>query len=78
MTASGKTTVGNCIAKALSYRFFDSDRLIEDRAGADIAWIFDDEGEEGFRRRESEVIEELNAMDRIVLGRVHSIEAPRR
>lgn len=68
MAGSGKTTVGRRVAKALSYWFFDSDQVIEKRAGVDIAWIFDMEGEEGFRRRESAVIEELTAMDQIVLA----------
>ena len=59
MMASGKTTVGRHLARALNLDFVDSDSVIEDRAGADIPWIFDIEGEEKFRDREEKVIEEL-------------------
>ena len=47
---------------------FDSDRVIEERTGADIPWIFDMEGEAGFRRREQEAIDELTRQDGIVLA----------
>lgn len=66
--ASGKTTVGLKLAKAFSMPFFDSDEVIEQRNGVPISTIFDIEGEEGFRAREMEVIEELTAKDRIVLS----------
>ena len=45
---SGKSTVGRHLADLLGYVFVDSDAEIETRAGADIPWIFDVEGEEGF------------------------------
>jgi len=57
----GKTTIGRMLAQELDLQFIDSDQEIERRAGANISWIFDVEGEEGFRVRESAVIEELTA-----------------
>lgn len=55
----GKTTIGRQLAYLLGYEFIDSDRELEDRTGATIPWIFDMEGEEGFRRREQAMIDEL-------------------
>ena len=52
LMAVGKTTVGRLLADELALPFFDSDRVVEEKAGADIAWIFDVEGEAGFRERE--------------------------
>ncbi len=65
---AGKSTIGRALAKELKLEFFDSDEVIEERAGADIAWIFDLEGEEGFRQREIKVIEELTQKQNIVLA----------
>ena len=65
---AGKTTIGRQLSKKLSMQFFDSDYEIEQRTGADIPWIFEIEGEEGFRKRESQVIEELIKMENIVLS----------
>jgi shikimate kinase len=65
---AGKTTIGRMLAEELQKDFYDSDQVIEERAGADISWIFDVEGEPGFRDRERKVIEELSAMDGIVLA----------
>ncbi len=48
--------------------FYDSDSVIEDRTGADIAWVFDVEGEEGFRKREENVINDLTEEQGIVLA----------
>ena len=56
---SGKSTVGKHLADLLGCSFIDSDAEIESRAGADIPWIFDVEGETGFRRRETAVIKDL-------------------
>ena len=64
----GKTTIGRQLAKALTMRFVDSDHEIEERTGADIPWIFDIEGEQGFRDRESAVIEELTKLNGIILA----------
>lgn len=65
---SGKTTIGKLIATAIGYEFVDSDRVIEERTGVSIPTIFDYEGEDGFRERESQVLEELTQRDRIVLA----------
>ena len=56
---AGKSTIGRLLATELGLPFFDSDREIEGRSGASIPWIFDVEGEEGFRRRETQTIAEL-------------------
>ena len=65
---AGKTTIGRFLADELGLGFVDSDQVIEERAGADISWIFDVEGEAGFRVRECNVIKDLCAMDNIVLA----------
>lgn len=65
---AGKTTVGRHLAAALGYEFLDSDHEIEARTGADIPWIFEVEGEAGFRRREAQVIDELTQRPGIVLA----------
>lgn len=65
---AGKTTLGRQLAAALGYSFVDSDHEIEARTGADIPWIFDVEGEEGFRRRETQVIDDLTRRAGIVLA----------
>ncbi len=65
---SGKSAVGRHLARLLDYPFYDSDHEIEQRTGADIPLIFEREGEEGFRRREREVLEELTRRSGIVLA----------
>jgi len=65
---AGKTTIGRHLARSLKLEFVDSDQEIERRTGADIPWIFDIEGEAGFRRRERTVIAELTRRDGIVLA----------
>lgn len=59
LMGAGKTTVGRQLAKQLQRRFVDSDHEIERRTGVSIPVIFEIEGEEGFRNRESSVLEEL-------------------
>jgi len=65
---SGKTTIGRQLARSLKKQFFDSDHEIEVRTGADIPWIFDIEGEAGFRARERAVIDQLSREHNIVLA----------
>ncbi len=65
---AGKSTIGRHLADELHLEFFDSDQEIERRTGADIAWIFDLEGEDGFRKREENVIEDLTDKQGIVLA----------
>ncbi|WJG10011.1 shikimate kinase AroK [Aliiglaciecola sp. LCG003] len=65
---AGKSTIGRHLADELHLEFFDSDQEIERRTGADIAWIFDLEGEDGFRVREEGVINDLTDKQGIVLA----------
>ena len=65
---SGKSTVGKIISDELFLNFFDTDEEIENRTGASIDWIFDLEGEEGFRKRESGVLEEMVQKNSVVLS----------
>lgn len=65
---SGKSTIGRQLAKTLKKDFFDSDWEIEARTGVDIARIFDQEGETGFRQREQEMIDQLTQKHNIVLA----------
>lgn len=65
---AGKTTIGKYLAEHLKLSFADTDTEIESRTGADIPWIFDVEGEEGFRDREEQVVEEMTEWDGIVLA----------
>lgn len=65
---AGKSTIGRLLSQELHLEFLDSDKEIEKRAGADIPWIFDVEGESGFRDREESVIESLSTQKDIVLS----------
>ena len=65
---AGKTTIGRYLADMLGWRFVDSDHEIELRTGASIPWIFDKEGEDGFRKREESMIAELTQERNIVLA----------
>ncbi|MAG75269.1 MAG: shikimate kinase AroK [Thalassotalea sp.] len=65
---AGKSTIGRELADKLHLEFFDSDQEIERRTGADISWVFDLEGEEGFRKREEDVIDDLTEKQGIVLA----------
>jgi len=68
MMGAGKTTVGRLLARRLKRRFHDTDEEIERRCGVRIPVIFDIEGEAGFRARESQMIEELCALDNAVIA----------
>ena len=65
---AGKTTIGKRLAELKGLEFIDSDHEIEARTGVDIPFIFEKEGEEGFRKRESETIAELTRQNGIVLA----------
>ena len=65
---SGKTTVGKIVADELFLDFHDTDVSIEDGTGVTIDWIFDIEGEEGFRKRETATLKEMVALNSIVLA----------
>ena len=65
---SGKTTVGRRLAHELNQDFFDTDHEIIDKTGVNIDYIFDIEGENGFRERESKILENLCQMSNIILA----------
>ena len=65
---SGKSAVGRNLARLLRVPFHDSDAEIERRTGVDIPFIFDKEGEAGFREREREVIASLTTLRHVVLS----------
>jgi shikimate kinase len=65
---SGKTAVGRHLARLFCFAFYDSDTDIERKTGVDIPFIFEKEGEAGFRTRESESIDRLTRLDAIVLA----------
>ncbi len=65
---AGKSTIGRQLARSLGLEFVDSDREIEARTGVDIPLIFELEGEDGFRRREQEIIDTLTQKPGIVLA----------
>jgi shikimate kinase len=65
---AGKSTIGRHVAELLHKDFLDSDHEIELRTGASVSLIFEIEGEEGFRRREAAIIEDLTHRDNVVLA----------
>ncbi len=68
LMGSGKTTIGRSLAKRLELDFIDSDREIELRTGVSIPTVFEIEGEEGFRKREAQVIADLSRLSRRVVA----------
>ena len=68
LMGAGKTTIGKLLAKHLGKTFYDTDHEIEKRTGVKIAVIFEMEGEAGFRKRETAVIEELSQLNNIVMA----------
>lgn len=65
---AGKTTIGKMVARELNFDFIDSDHEIEARTGVDISTIFDYEGDEGFRERETCVLESLSQKNEHVIA----------
>ena len=65
---AGKSAVGRQLARQLHLEFVDSDEEVEMRTGVDIPFIFEKEGEAGFRKREATVIDDLSQRDGIVLA----------
>lgn len=65
---AGKSTIGRLLSSELKLVFHDSDKVIEERCGANIPWIFDKEGEQGFRDREQQVIDDLTQQSSILLA----------
>ncbi len=68
LMGAGKTTVGRAVARRLGRQFYDSDHEIEARTGVRIPVIFEHEGEDGFRQREAQTIDELTQRNGIVLA----------
>jgi shikimate kinase len=67
-TGSGKTAVGRQLARATGLKFLDSDHEIEKRTGVEVGYIFEREGEQGFRTREAEMIRELTKLDGVIVA----------
>lgn len=65
---AGKSSVGKYLAQQLNKTFYDVDEQVEIRTGVDIGWIFDLEGDAGFRKRESEIIAELTQLSNVVIA----------
>jgi len=65
---AGKTSVGKCLARLSTMELFDSDEEIEAITGVDITWIFEQEGEAGFRKREADMINKLAQRNNIILS----------
>lgn len=65
---AGKSAVGRQLARTLHLSFVDSDDEVESRTGVDIPFIFEKEGEAGFRKRETTAIDDLTKMDGVVLA----------
>ena len=65
---AGKSTIGKYLADEMKMMFYDTDTEIEKRCGADIGWIFDIEGEDGFRKREEGIVHDLTELTGIVLA----------
>jgi len=68
MMGAGKSTVGRLLAQRCGLEFIDCDRELEARSGVAIATIFEVEGEQGFRRREAALIDELTQRPGVVLA----------
>lgn len=68
LMGAGKTSVGRLLAKDLRMTFIDCDHEIEKRTGVTVSVIFEIEGEEGFRRRESALLHELVRAENVVLA----------
>ena len=66
--ASGKSLLGRKLSEYLDLPHVDMDKEIELRAGAEISWIFEKEGEEGFRDRESAVLKESSELESFIIS----------
>jgi shikimate kinase len=68
MMGAGKTTVGRALAQKMQMRFADTDKVLVERTGVPVATVFEIEGEEGFRRRESAILAEMAAENDCVIA----------
>ncbi len=64
----GKSTIGKWLAKQLRYEFLDTDIELQKQTGADIPWIFEIEGEQGFRTRETGMLSQLSERENAVIA----------
>lgn len=67
-SGAGKTTVGSVLAKKMRRSFYDTDQYITQKTGVSVSWIFDIEGEQGFREREVKALKELVNLSNIVVA----------
>jgi shikimate kinase len=65
---AGKTSVAKQLARMTKFDYFDTDEEIQKRTGVSVSWIFEVETEDGFRKREAGMIDELTKMNRIILS----------
>ena len=65
---AGKSTIGRQLARELKMDFYDTDRVLEERAGVNVSWIYDLEGEKGFHQREAELLKELTQKSNSVIS----------
>ena len=68
MMACGKSTVGRHLAQLLGWEFYDVDRAIEEHCGVPISFIFEKEGEAGFRARETQMMSQLMSRPGVVVA----------
>jgi shikimate kinase len=68
MMGAGKTTIGRALARKMRRDFIDTDRVLVDRTGVAVATVFEIEGEEGFRKRESAVLQEVCEQEGLVVA----------
>ncbi len=68
LMGAGKTTIGKLLAKKLKKTFYDADHEIEKKLGVKVSVIFELEGEAGFRKRETQMIDELTGKKNIILA----------
>ncbi len=75
---TGKSSVGRLVADQFQFRFLDTDEMIEQRAGKTVGQIFEQDGEEAFRKLEQEILREIGALKQVVIstgGGLGAIEA---
>lgn len=68
MMGAGKTTIGRALARRLDLDFADTDRELVARTGVPVATVFEIEGEDGFRKRETAVLAQLAQRSRLVVA----------
>jgi len=66
--ASGKSTIGPIVANILGWNFFDLDKEIEKRENKKITKIFEEDGEDYFRRKETEILKQISESDNVIIS----------